>query len=232
MKKHFKEYLFIGIRGWIGSVIIALLIATSFKSAIADWYVVPTGSMNPTIVEGDRVFTNKLAYDLKIPYTTLHIAGWDNPKRGDIVVFISPADGKRLVKRVVGIPGDHIAMQNNRLFINDEALNYEFLGEGPLGSTQSSRNFRNEFFTEDLAGHRHKMMTMPDQPSIRSFPTVIVPEGHYLMMGDNRDNSADSRYFGFVERKRILGRAAAVVISLDLDKHYQPRWERFFTKLQ
>jgi len=232
MKKHFKEYLLIGIRGWIGSVLIALLIATSFKSAIADWYVVPSGSMKPNIMEGDRVFTNKLTYDLKLPYTTMHIAKWGNPKRGDIVVFNSPADSKRLVKRVVGIPGDRIAMYNNQLFINDEALKYEFLDKGRLGSAQSSGNFGHEFYTEDLAGHKHTMMTMPDQPSIRSFPTVTVPEGHYLMMGDNRDNSADSRYFGFVERKRILGRAAAVVISLDLDHHYQPRWERFFTRLQ
>lgn len=232
MRKQFKEYLLIFIRGWIGSVLIALLIATSFKSAIADWYVVPTGSMNPTIVEGDRVFTNKLAYDLKLPYTTMHIAGWDNPKRGDIVVFISPADGKRLVKRVVGIPGDRIAMRNNRLFINDQPLRYEFLNKGPLGSAQPSEKIGHELYTEDLAGHQHTMMTMPDQQSIRSFPTLIVPEGHYFIIGSNRDNSADSRYFGFVERKQILGRATAVVISLDLANHYQPRWDRFFIKLQ
>jgi signal peptidase I len=188
--------------------------------------------MNPTIVEGDRVFTNKLAYDLKLPYTTMHIAGWDNPKRGDIVVFISPADGKRLVKRVVGIPGDRIALWNNRLFINDEELRYKFLGESSFGSAQPSEKIGREFYTEDLAGHKHTMMTIPDQPSIRSFPTLTVPEGHFFMMGDNRDNSADSRYFGFVERKRILGRVAAVVISLDHTNHYQPRWERFFTKLQ
>jgi len=232
MEKQFKEYLSIAIRGWIGSILIALLIATSFKSAIADWYVVPTGSMKPTIVEGDRIFTNKLAYGLKLPYTTLPIANWDNPKRGDIVVFNSPADGKCLVKRVVGIPGDRIALRNNQLFINDEELRYEFLGEGSSGTAQSSEKFGHEFYTEDLAGHKHTMMTLPDQPSIRTFPTVIVPEGHYFMMGDNRDNSADSRYFGFVERKRILGRASAVIISLDLGRHYQPRWDRFFTRLQ
>src|SRR4030042_2644907 len=85
---------------------------------------------------------------------------------------------------------------------------------------------------EDLAGHRHTMMTMPDQPAVRTFPTVIVPEEHYFMVGDNRDNSADSRYFGFVERTQILGRASAVIISLDLGRHYRPRWDRFFTRLQ
>jgi len=188
--------------------------------------------MIPTIVEGDRIFTNKLAYDLKIPYTTLHIAGWENPKRGDIVVFISPADGKRLVKRVVGIPGDRIALQNNQLFINGELLKYEVLDGGRTDPSISANNFDQEFYKEDLTGHKHVIMTLPEQPSIRSFSTVIVPEGRYFMMGDNRDNSADSRYFGFVERKQILGRALAVVISLDLDHHYKPRWDRFFTRLQ
>ncbi len=106
MKGDLKRYFSIFLRGWIGSMLVALLIATSFKSAIADWYVVPTGSMKPTIVEGDRIFTNKLAYDLKVPYTTWHIVSWDNPKRGDIVVFDSPADGKLLVKRVIGLPGE------------------------------------------------------------------------------------------------------------------------------
>lgn len=126
-EKHFSRYLSVFVRGWIGSVLIALLIATSFKSAIADWYVVPTGSMKPTILEGDRIFANKLAYDLKVPYTTAHIASWDSPKRGDIFVFNSPTDGTCLVKRVVGIPGDIIAMHNNRLFINGNALRYDIL---------------------------------------------------------------------------------------------------------
>jgi signal peptidase I len=232
MKKKFKEYLLIAVRGWIGSILIAVLIATSFKSAIADWYVVPTGSMKPTIVEGDRILTNKLAYDLKLPYTTLQIASWDNPKRGDIVVFNSPADSKRLVKRVVGIPGDRIALRNNRLFINDEALGYEILGERGLNSALSSSQSAQDFYSENLSGHKHTIMILPEQPSIRTFPPVIVPEGNYFMMGDNRDNSADSRYFGFVDREQILGRAVAVVISLDLDHHYYPRWDRFFTKLQ
>ena len=83
-----------------------VLVLMAVRSAIADWNDVPSGSMNPTIVQGDRVFVNKLAYDLKVPFTTWHIAQWGNPKRGDIIVFFSPVDGTRLVKRVVGLPGD------------------------------------------------------------------------------------------------------------------------------
>ena len=232
MKRDLKRYFSIFVRGWIGSILIALLIATSLKSAIADWYVVPTGSMKPTIVEGDRIFTNKLAYDLKVPYTTWHIASWDDPKRGDIVVFDSPADGKRLVKRVIGLPGDSITMRNNQLFINGEAVKYEPLDQKDFEEIASSmQELDHRFYSEALMGKKHPVMITLRRPSLRSFEARVVPEGQYFMMGDNRDNSADSRYFGFVERNRILGRAGAIVISLDLENNYRPRWERFFTKL-
>lgn len=232
MSKSFKQYLSIFIQGWIGSVLIALLIVTSFKSAIGDWYVVPTESMKPTILEGDRILANKLAYDLKVPYTTLHIASWDDPKRGDIVVFNSPKDGKCLVKRIVGVPGDIVAMHNNQLSINGEVLRYDPIDLESLEPSTSASDAMQKIYIEDLTGHKHKTMVMPYQPSIQSFAPVTVPDGHYFMMGDNRDNSADSRYFGFVDRKEILGRATAIVISLDLQHYYQPRWPRFFTKLQ
>src|SRR5580692_12543008 len=89
-------------------LLIMLLVLFVLRSAVADWNDVPTGSMKPTIMEGDRVFVNKLAYDLKVPFTTWHLAEWGNPKRGDIVVFFSPKDGMRLVKRVIGLPGDTV----------------------------------------------------------------------------------------------------------------------------
>lgn len=231
MAKKIKENISLFFRGWIGSILIAVLVATSIKSAIADWYVVPTGSMKPTIVEGDRIFANKLAYDLKVPYTTWHIAQWDNPKRGDIVVFNSPADDKCLVKRVIGLPGDSIAMRNNQLFINGEAVNYGTIEQDYFESVIAERNLEHLFFQEDLLGKPHAVMITPLAPSPRSFTPVIVPEGHYFMMGDNRDNSLDSRYIGFIKREEILGRAISIVISLDKDHHYKPRWERFFTKL-
>ena len=129
MKKDLKKSIVAFLHGWVFSLLVAVLIATSIKSAIADWNTVPTGSMKPTIIEGDRIFVNKLAYDLKVPYTTIHIAEWDNPKRGDIVVFYSPQDRKRLVKRVVGIPGDTIYMHDSQLFINGKSLTYRHADE-------------------------------------------------------------------------------------------------------
>src|SRR5277367_1455883 len=105
-------------------LLIMVLVMLAFRSAIADWNDVPTGSMKPTIVEGDRIFVNKLAYDLKVPFTTWHVAEWAGPERGDIVVFNSPVDGTRLVKRVVGLPGDTIEGRNDHLWINGRPVNY------------------------------------------------------------------------------------------------------------
>src|SRR3954468_20658479 len=98
--------------------ILMLLVISSLRSALADWNDVPTGSMKPTIQEGDRVVVNKLAYDLKVPFTTIDIVKWGNPERGDIVVLFSPVDGTRLVKRVVAVPGDKVEMRDNQLFVN------------------------------------------------------------------------------------------------------------------
>lgn len=209
--------------GW--PVAVALLVATSFKSAIADWNIVPTGSMNPTIVEGDRIFVNKLAYDLKIPYTTRHLAAWKNPERGDIVVFFSPADGQRLVKRIIGLPGDTVAMRNNRLIINGEHVAYDTL-------PSNKKTFERPRWEEDLDGRAHDIIIAPNPISLHSFAPLKIPEAHYFAMGDNRDNSKDSRYFGCIERSRIIGRATAVVMSLQQDNYYRPRWERFFSKLR
>jgi signal peptidase I len=215
-------------KSWIFSILAALLVAGSFKSAIADWNVVPSGSMNPTILEGDRIFVNKLAYDLKVPFTTRHLSQWSDPKRGEIVVFFSPQDGKRLVKRVIGLPGDSIAPRNNHLLVNGEEAAYEPVDQSNPGLSIAADQF---CVMEDLTGIKHPIQITPRQPAPRTFGPVTVPEGHYLMMGDNRDNSADSRYFGFVARDLIVGRATAIVISLNILDRYQPRWERFFTEL-
>ncbi len=231
MKNSWKKNLTLFWKGWGCSILVAIMIASSFKSAIADWNIVPTGSMKPTIVEGDRVFINKLAYDLKVPYTTWHIAQWGDPERGDIVVFYSPEDNKRLVKRVIGLPGDTIALLDNILFVNGKRQTYE-LFEKKSKEIMTGRNLYIEnLYIENLAGRKHPVRIDSSRSFVGSFRPVTVPEGNYFMMGDNRNNSADSRYFGFVERSRIVGRATAVVVSLDINNKSRPRWERFFTKL-
>jgi signal peptidase I len=215
----------------IRPLLILALILFSVRSSLADWNVVPTGSMKPTILEGDRVFVNKLAYDLKIPFTTWHLAEWADPRRGDIVVFFSPHDETRLVKRVVGLPGDLIELRNEELVINGKPVDYGELGAQISDQLATAERRQSLFSAERLPGHGHAIMQTPNLPAKRSFEPIRVPEGHYFMMGDNRDNSFDSRYFGMVERRRIVGKATDVVLSLDKAHYSLPRSKRFFRPL-
>src|SRR5215467_10419452 len=115
-------------RWWVKEIRPLLILAAvlfAVRSSLADWNDVPSGSMKPTILEGDRVYVNKLAYDLKIPFTTVHVAEWSNPQRGQIVVFFSPKDGTRLIKRVIGVPGDTIELRDDGLIINDRPVEYK-----------------------------------------------------------------------------------------------------------
>lgn len=218
-------------RDWLRSIVVIVLAVTAFRSAVADWNDVPTGSMKPTILEGDRIVVNKLAYDLKIPYTRWQIASWGDPARGDIVVLSSPADGKRLVKRVIGLPGDTIAMSHNRLVVNSEPVAYSPIDPDLVIAFDPQGNNR-VLAAEDLDGNQHAMMITPGARTLRSFGPIAVPEGQYFLMGDNRDESFDSRHFGLVERTQIYGRALAVAGSVNPDNHFWPRWERFFTGLK
>ncbi len=215
----------------IRPLLILALVVFSIRSSLADWNDVPTGSMRPTILEGDRVYVNKLAYDLKVPFTTWHLAEWGQPVRGDVVVFYSPHDGKRLVKRVIGKPGDTIELRNNTLVLNGQPVEYTPIRESFLNDLESSERERQVFATEQLPGHSHAVAAIPQVPARRDFGPIVVPEGHYFMMGDNRDNSFDSRYWGPVERKQIVGRATSVVLSFDREHYWLPRWGRMFSAL-
>jgi signal peptidase I len=216
-------------RDWLRPFLCVAVVLGSFRSACADWNDVPSGSMQPTILEGDRIFVNKLAYDLKVPFTTIHLAEWGDPKRGEIVVLWSPHDGRRLVKRVVGIPGDTIETRSGRLLVNGQAASYAPLRAEDLrlaGYTGKEAVFQRE----TVEGAAHPVMSARGGFT-EDFPAVVVPAGRYFLMGDHRDNSFDSRYWGFAERQSIVGRAMAVVLSVDLDHSYRPRWQRFFTRL-
>jgi signal peptidase I len=202
-----------------------ILIVSSLRSVLADWNDVPTGSMKPTIQEGDRVVVNKLAYDLKIPFTTINVFKWDDPHRGDIVVLFSPVDGVRLVKRVVAVPGDKVEMRDNQLYVNGKIAK-----QSPIALVSSDAGAA-YVLDEDLAGHNHKVMLTPEIPAVRSFGPVTVPQGNYFVLGDNRDNSNDSRFIGFIERRRIVGEAVAVAFSLDRSNYFVPRTDRFFEGL-
>ena len=209
------------------SFVIFLGLMFIFRSACADWNTVPTGSMNPTIIEGDRIAVNKMAYDLRIPFTHISLLKLGDPERGDIAVFDSIVSDKRLVKRVVGVPGDSVAMVNNQLFINGTALEYDKVVEKIIGKTTESIDQ-----IEYLYNTSHIVrFSRTNNHAFANFPSVIVPAGHYLMLGDNRDKSADSRVIGFVPRNEIVGRSRAVVMSINYDNFYLPRLSRFFKSL-
>lgn len=231
MKEDLKSKLKRLWKGWGRQIVILVVIMVAFRSSIADWNDVPTGSMKPTILEGDRIFINKVAYDLRVPLTSWRIAQWSDPERGDIVVFSSPADGKRLVKRVIGLPGDVVELRENKLFINSEPAEYGLLNADIIDQISEEEQANHLFTEEHILNDDHPIMLTPYIPGRRTFRPVTVPEGHYFVMGDNRDNSADSRFFGSVKRNRIVGKAMAVALSFDRDRYFRPRVKRFFRSL-
>lgn len=220
------------MREWVLPIIIVVAVLTPLRSAVADWNDVPTGSMRPTILEGDRIWVNKLAYGLRVPFTLKWIATWSAPGRGDIVTLASPKDKTRLVKRVIGLPGDRIGFNSNRLTINGVPVEYAVLDSAAAGRLPDGREVTVALVTERLPGRDHELTLTPGIASDRTFDEIVVPKGQYFMMGDNRDQSADSRVFGFVSRDRIYGRSSYVAISVDPDRHYLPRFGRWFSRLR
>lgn len=230
-KTKIKKYCLSKLRENRNFILFLVFVFIPIRSAIADWNFVPTGSMNPTIMEGDLVFINKAAYDLRFPLTMKRLAKWGDPKTADIVVLFSPEDDVRVVKRVIGQPGDRIAMINNILFINGQPLNYESISRSEIKDLSGKLAEYGEFYTESLGDIEHKITVLPPVFTKRSFKETIVPEGHYFVMGDNRDNSKDSRSYGFVKRELIIGKAVGVIGSLNKNDLYQPRFSRFLKGL-
>jgi len=213
LKQMFKEN-----KGFI----LLIVLMSVCRSALADWYTVPTGSMLPTIEVGDRVTVNKMAYDLRVPFTSISIAQTGEPERGDIVVFESDAADERLIKRVVGLPGDTVEMQNEVLIINGQPLQY----------VVQSDDVEQMYAQESLGNDSHVIRLAKQNGSgLDNFAPVVVPAGQYLVLGDNRRNSADSRVYGFVPRSELRGKAQHVAFSLDFDNNYMPRSERFLSSL-
>jgi len=211
---------------------IVLLIAFGlFRTAVADWNPIPSGSMRPNLLEGDVVLVDRLAYDFKLPLTDIVVAAIAEPRRGDIVTFTSPKDGTRMIKRIVALPGDTVAMRAEALSIDGREAVYddpEAVLE-PRGTGAAVRGVR---LSETLDGASRRVQLLAVGSARDSFGPVTVPAGHYLMLGDNRDNSADSRYFGFVPRHRLIGRATRILVSADIEGDWLPRPERFGQRLR
>ena len=217
-----------GYRNFLAFAVLMLL----FRSACADWVRVPTGSMNPTILEGDRVLVDKHVFGIRVPWTLVRMTPGRDPARGEIVVFDSPVDGTSLVKRLVAVPGDIIALDEQGLIVNGQRAHYS-VGDvdrlrGLLAATAAEHP---KVVHEAGFGPEHDLLVLPLREP-RTFGPIQVPADMYFMLGDNRNNSADSRFFGFVPRRNIVGRATRVAISLNPDNYYVPRRDRILTRLE
>lgn len=202
------------------------------RSAIADWYSVPSGSMYPTVMIGDRIIADRIAYDLKFPFTDIVLKHIADPQRGDIVTFSSPEDGTRLVKRLVGLPGDTVELRSEVLYLNGVPASYASATGAVTTRITPDYHGKQIVLHEQILGSDRPIMLMPERTDVlRNFGPLQVPQGQYLMLGDSRDNSRDSRFIGFVKRELITGRVGRVAFSLDAERNFMPRFERFGASL-
>lgn len=209
-------------------LIIFLVLMSTFRSAIADWYTVPTGSMLPTIQEGDRIVVNKMAYDLRFPFSNISLASLDSPKHGEIIVFESKSASLRLIKRIIGLPGDIVSMQNEVITVNGKQLPQRVFKNLQVQTNTNKFNY----YSEKIGNINHRInIDSNASNALSNFAPVVVPKGHYLVLGDNRRHSADSRVYGFVPHHELRGKATAVAFSVDYNNYYIPRSERFFQNI-
>jgi signal peptidase I len=196
-----------------------------FRTAIADWNPIPSASMHPNLLEGDVVFVNRLAFNVKVPLTDVVVAHTGDPKRGDIVTFFSPENGTRLIKRVIGLPGDTIEMRGKRLYVNGVVASYDELGlaDEPL----APRGVKALHLEEETGENRHEIQWLVRRGQRDDFGPLTIPADRYMMLGDNRDNSEDSRWFGLVPREKLIGRAERILVSADYKDTWALRFARF-----
>jgi len=192
-----------------------LVIVLILRSFIAEPFRIPSGSMMPTLLVGDFILVNKFAYGVRLPVLHNRILKRGDPKRGDVVVFRYPRDPSLdYIKRVVGLPGDHIGYVDKTLYINGKPVDATLEGPYTDGGAYSQPN---EFlYKEDLEGVLHDVIINRSRPTFDA--EYIVPEKHYFAMGDNRDNSNDSRYWGFVPEENLVGKALLIWMNWDFSK--------------
>lgn len=185
-----------------------LAVVLVLRSFVMEPFQIPTGSMIPTLEVGDFILVNKYAYGLRLPVAGTKLVDVDDPQRGEVMVFIPPHENKYYIKRVIGLPGDRIRYENKELYINGELIPREYAG--PILVDTSQGMLPGSLYREQVGGVEHDVQLIDVVGSRNGRTSWIVPEGHYFMMGDNRDNSSDSREWGPVHESKIVGKALAV----------------------
>ncbi len=188
------------------------LIVFVLRSFIGEFYQIPSASMIPNYLIGDYLYVNKFAYGFRFPIWGVKLIPVGTPKRGDVVIFSYPPDTRvDLIKRVVGLPGDHVSYINKLLSINGVPVPTSLIANQIMADDSETQAV--QVYQENLSGDVHGIINMPWAPT-HNFTNVIVPKGEYFVMGDNRDDSEDSRYWGFVQDKYLLGKPEMVIFSM------------------
>jgi len=221
------------LKEWVLTIAVAFAVAFLFRTTIASPRHIPTGSMIPTIKIGEFIFVGMFSYDWHIPFTRKTFSKRADPQRGDIVVFEYPLDpDKDYIKRVIGIPGDIIEVRDKRIILNGVPLKLEVTeNRTVLDDLEPKYDLsRISIFNETIGDVTHHIIWLNDRSAYDMDP-VQVPRDSFFVMGDNRDDSQDSRAWGFVPREKLLGKAGFIWFSFD--KSHVPflRFERFFTGL-
>ncbi len=225
-KKYWKKWVFENVV----SLGLALLLVFMVRSSVVEAFKIPSGSMIPTLLIGDHIFVNKFAYGLKIPFSDLvtdhpvYLIKRDAPRRGDIVVFMYPKEESLYyIKRVIGTPGDTLEIRNKTLIINGKVIQREAIG-GPeaqkvFDSIDESKYSANnlELYREKLPEQSHPVLIDKNNLMGENFGPITVPEDSLFVMGDNRDFSNDSRFWGFVPFRNVKGKAMVIWLSLWLN---------------
>jgi len=201
-----------------------LLLVFLLRSFLYEPFRIPSGSLEPTLLIGDLILVNKFDYGVRLPIMHKMIYPLGNPQRGDILIFRWPPNPSfDFIKRVIGVPGDHISYLNKTVYINGNKMPQQFIAYANT-ENESGGESKVEEREEDLMGIKHKIYVDPSRSSV-DYKDIVVPAGMYFVMGDNRDDSADSRYFGFVPDSHIVGKAVAIWMSWD-SKQHNVRWNR------
>lgn len=190
------------------ALLLFIVLLLFFRTAYADWSPVPTSSMEPTIFPGDVVWIDKTSFGPSLPFLNKRIFTWGYPQRGDIITFIPPHEDILYVKRVMAVPGDSIRIEGNNIFVNGQRLAQSDVNSGDVDMVG----------TETIGEIRHTYKISKARGVPYYGRTVVVPEHKYFVMGDFRNNSADSRYWGFVDENKIMGKVSAVAVSFSSER--------------
>lgn len=196
-----------------------LLIVFLLRSFLYEPFRIPSGSLEPTLMTGDFILVNKFDYGIRLPVIHTKLFNTGTPQRGDIMIFRWPPNPSfDFIKRVIGLPGDHISYVNKELTVNGEKIPQTFL-QNTIAINEAGEKWQAEEKQENLLGIKHNIFVNADKTS-RDFNDIVVPEGMYFVMGDNRDDSADSRFWGFVPEKNIVGKAVLTWMSWDKNTYH------------